>query len=283
MKLRELERIQHLLPWIAPTLSIVKVDGHTHTHSHTENFIYRHIFIYIERDRERGECERTFSKCIYEFRLAKNLDESQRILLIDEDKSRDFAQKLRKEKWRTIYNPSTCGQTFQKPFRIINRQKKKYKRAAKNPRGSSEDLQGFFFFFFFNEVLQLCLEESRESRGEIEMGAVAEAVLGFIRADADDPFGVALVVNPDVTVGVEHETHLVASKMAVRFAHDDVLAVGLEMAPAAAVGRGPPRYQRRRPDELAADDRYHVLVRLHHLDLVTCLTFDHFVAQHSTA
>ena len=214
--------------------------------------------------------------------MAKNLDESQRILLIDEDKSRDFAQKLRKEKWRTIYNTSTCGQTFQKPFRIINPPKKKStrepQRIHEDPRRTSKD-----FFFFLNEVLQLCLEESRESRGEIEMGAVAEAVLGFIRADADDPFGVALVVNPDVTVGVEHETHLVASKMAVRFAHDDVLAVGLQMAPAAAVGRGPPRYQRRRPDELAADDRYHVLVRLHHLDLVTCLTFDHFVAQHSTA
>ena len=114
------------------------------------------------------------------------------------------------------------------------------------------------------------------------MGAVVQAVLRLVHADADHRLRVALVVDADVTIGVEHQTHLVASEMAVRFAHDDVLAVGLEVTAAAAVGRLHCRGQRRRPDELAADDRHHILVGLDHLDFVARLSLDHFVAQYST-
>jgi len=119
------------------------------------------------------------------------------------------------------------------------------------------------------------------SRGEIEMSSIVETVFGLIHADADDPLGVALVVDADVAVGVEHETDFVASEMTVRFAHDDVLAVSFQVAAAAAVGWAHAGGQHRRPDELAADDRHHVLIRLDDLHLVACLALDHLVAQHS--
>lgn len=100
-------------------------------------------------------------------------------------------------------------------------------------------------------------------------------VLGLVATDPEHAVGVRLVVHAHVAVSIEEQTDLVAPELAVRLAHDDVIGARSEVRRRArAIGN------RFRPDELAAQDRYRVLVRLQDLHFVARFPVNHVVVQY---
>ena len=125
------------------------------------------------------------------------------------------------------------------------------------------------------EEKQKTIEQRAVLVGEIELCLVLLTVLCLVATDPEHAIRVRLVVHAHVALFIEQQANLVPPELAVRLAHDDVIGARSQVRRRArTIGNG------FRPDELAAQDRYRVLVRLQYLDFVARLSVNHFVAQY---